>query len=92
MKSTGIIRQIDQMGRIVLPAELRRSMDIGKAETMEIFVDGDTIILKKYHPACIFCDSSREIVRFKGKTICTKCLRQLRAAPEGQEAPESPAN
>ncbi len=92
MKSTGIIRQIDRMGRIVLPAELRRSMDIEVADTMEIFVEGDAIILKKYHPACIFCDSCREIVRFKGKTVCAKCLRQLRASPEGPENPEAPAD
>ena len=90
MKSTGIIRQIDQMGRIVLPAELRRSMDIEVGDTMEIFVDGDSIILKKYHPSCVFCDSSRETVRFKGKTICSRCLRQLRVAPEEQA--EKPAD
>lgn len=90
MKSTGIIRRIDELGRIVLPAGLRRSMDIGKAETMEIFVDGDAIVLKKYHPACIFCDSGRDISRFKGKTVCGKCLRQLKTAPASSGDPASP--
>ncbi len=89
MKSTGIIRQIDRMGRIVLPAELRRSMDIEIGDTMEISVERDSIILKKYHPSCVFCDSSRETSLFKGKTICARCLRQLRAP---QEEPEAPAD
>ena len=77
MKSTGIVRRIDELGRIVLPAELRRTLNIGERETMEIFVDGSSIVLKKY-PACIFCDSARDVVLFKGKNICTRCLRQLR--------------
>lgn len=78
MKSTGIVRRIDEMGRIVLPAELRRTLDIGDKETMEIFVDGSNIVLKKYSPSCIFCDGFRDVVRFKGKSICSRCLRQLR--------------
>ena len=71
MKSTGIVRRIDELGRIVLPRSEER-------ETMEIFVDGSSIVLKKYSPACIFCDSARDVVLFKGKNICTRCLRQLR--------------
>ena len=78
MKSTGIVRRIDELGRIVLPAELRRTLNIGERETMEIFVDGSSIVLKQYSPACIFCDSARDVVLFKGKNICTRCLRQLR--------------
>ncbi len=78
MKSTGIVRRIDELGRIVLPAELRRTLNIGERETMEIFVDGSSIVLKKYSPTCIFCDSARDVVLFKGKNICTRCLRQLR--------------
>lgn len=85
MKSTGIIRQIDQMGRIVLPAELRRSMGLETSDTMEIFVDGESIILKKYHPSCVFCDRSEEVARFKGKIICSKCLRLLKDSPELSE-------
>ena len=78
MKSTGIVRRIDELGRIVLPAELRRTLNIGERETMEIFVDGSSIVLKKYSPTCIFCDSARDVVLFKGKNICTLRLRQLR--------------
>lgn len=80
MKSTGIVRRIDDLGRIVLPIELRRTLDIGERETMEIFVEGTTVVLKKYRPTCIFCDSARDIVIFKGKNICPKCLQELRKA------------
>ncbi len=82
MKSTGIVRRIDELGRIVLPAELRRTMDIKERETLEIFVDGGSIILKKYSPTCIFCDSGRNVSQFKGKNICARCLRQLREPVE----------
>lgn len=81
MKSTGIVRRIDELGRIVLPAELRRTLDIGDRETMEIFMDGSSIVLKKYSPACIFCDSGRDVALFKGKSVCSRCLRQLRESP-----------
>ena len=82
MKSTGIVRRIDELGRIVLPAELRRTLNIGERETMEIFVDGSSIVLKKYSPACIFCDSAKDIAIFKGKNICPKCLSELKRAAE----------
>ena len=88
MKSTGIVRRIDEMGRIVLPAELRRTMDIGERETMEIFTDGPSIVLKKYTPACIFCDSGRSVSLFKGKSVCARCLRQLRESSTESGAPE----
>ena len=88
MKSTGIVRRIDEMGRIVLPAELRRTMDIGERETMEIFTDGPSIVLKKYTPACIFCDSGRSVSLFKGKSVCARC-RGLVVYPSPQAgAPE----
>lgn len=82
MKSTGIVRRIDEMGRIVLPAELRRTMGLRERETMEIFTEGSSIVLKKYSPACIFCDGGRDVSRFKGKFVCARCLQQLRAADE----------
>ena len=82
MKSTGIVRKIDELGRIVLPVELRRTLDIAEKETMEIFVDGTSIVLKKYRDTCIFCDSAREISVFKGKNICAKCLQALRSDSE----------
>lgn len=78
MKSTGIVRRIDELGRIVLPAELRRTLDIGERETMEIFVEGTAVVLKKFRPTCIFCESAKDISVFKGKNICPKCLRELR--------------
>ena len=80
MKSTGIVRKIDELGRIVLPIELRRTLDIGERETMEIFVDGSSVVLKKYRPTCIFCDNVRDISVFKGKNVCPKCLREMQEA------------
>ena len=79
MKSTGIVRRVDELGRIVLPIELRRTLDIGEKETLEIFVDGDNVVLKKYRPTCVFCDSSKDISVFRGKNICPACLRELQA-------------
>jgi len=77
VKSTGIVRKIDNLGRIVLPKELRRTFDIGDKEPMEIFVDGKKIILKKYAPGCIFCESQENLVSFRGKTICESCRAEL---------------
>ena len=79
MKSTGVVRKLDELGRIVIPIELRRTMDIGLRDTLEIFVEDDSIILKKYHPACIFCNDARDVVPFHDKLICKRCLEQLKA-------------
>lgn len=81
MKSTGIVRRVDELGRIVLPIELRRTLDIGEKDALEIFVEGSTVVLKKYRPTCIFCDSARDVFVFRGKNICPKCLRELHSAP-----------
>ena len=78
MKSTGIVRKVDELGRIVLPIELRRTLDIGEKEALEIYVDEDQIILRKYAPACVFCGESHGIEVFRGKNICAACLRELR--------------
>ena len=78
MKSTGVTRQVDELGRFVLPIEIRRALDINTKDTLEIFTDEDRIVLKKYQPACTFCDSSDEIVLFAEKRICRKCLAQLK--------------
>ena len=67
MKSTGIVRKVDELGRIVLPIELRRTLDIAEKDALEIYVDGATIVLKKYQPACIFCDDATNVINFKGK-------------------------
>ena len=79
MKTTGIVRQMDSLGRIVLPIELRRPLDIAQKDSLEIYVEGNQIILKKYEPTCIFCDNSRDVVVFKGKNVCPKCLAELKA-------------
>ncbi len=78
MKSTGMIRKLDNLGRIVLPVELRRTLDLGIHDTLEILVDDDKIILKKYHPACIFCGDARDVVSFGGKLVCRHCLENLK--------------
>lgn len=77
MKSTGIVRKVDELGRIVLPIEMRRTLDIAEKDALEIYVEGTSVILKKYKPSCIFCDSNKDIIQFKGKNICPKCLREL---------------
>ena len=78
MKSTGIVRKVDELGRIVLPIEMRRTLDIGERDALEIYVEGSSVILKKYKPSCIFCDTTKDIVVFKGKNICPKCLKELK--------------
>ena len=78
MKSTGIVRKVDELGRIVLPIEMRRTLDIAERDALEIYVEGSSVILRKYRPSCIFCDSSREVSEFKGKNVCPKCLKELK--------------
>ena len=77
MKSTGIVRKVDELGRIVLPIELRRTLDIAERDPLEIYVSEDTILLKKYQPSCVFCDSVRGIINYKGKNVCTNCISAL---------------
>lgn len=77
MKSTGIVRKVDELGRIVLPIELRRTLGIEEKARIEIFVDGESIILRKYQPACIFCDNAKDIINYKGKNICPDCIRAM---------------
>lgn len=77
MKSTGIVRKVDELGRIVLPIELRRTLDIAERDSLEIFVSDDKIILRKYQPTCIFCDSARAITTFRGKNVCSNCISSL---------------
>lgn len=77
MKSTGIVRKVDELGRIVLPIELRRTLGIEEKDRIEIFVDGETIILRKYQPGCIFCDNAKDIINYKGKNICPDCIRAM---------------
>ncbi|HOQ08482.1 MAG TPA: AbrB/MazE/SpoVT family DNA-binding domain-containing protein [Clostridiales bacterium] len=78
MKSTGIVRKVDELGRVVLPIELRRTLDIAEKDALEIFIDGQNIILKKYEPACIFCGDAKDVINYKGKNICSACMKELR--------------
>lgn len=78
MKSTGIVRKVDELGRIVIPIELRRNLDIEIKDPLEIFVESDTIVLKKYAPSCIFCGQAKNIETFKGKNICPDCREELK--------------
>lgn len=80
MKATGIIRKMDELGRLCLPRELRRTLDIEDCAPIEIFVDKDAIVLKKYNPnpnACIFCNSTKHTESFYDKPICRKCVEKL---------------
>lgn len=77
MKSTGIVRKVDSLGRIVLPIELRRVMGIDIKDPIEIFVDDSHIVLGKYQPACIFCDSVSGVTEYKGAKVCADCLGKL---------------
>ncbi len=77
LKATGIVRKVDELGRIVLPKELRRTFGIEIKDAMEIYVDDDSIIFKKYEPACIFCGSAESIVNYSGKNICKECVDKM---------------
>ena len=79
VKSTGIVRKVDELRPIVLPIELRRTLDIAEKDALEIYVEGSSVILKKYRPSCIFCDGSKDITVFKGKNVCPKCLKELKS-------------
>lgn len=78
MKSTGMVRKIDELGRIVLPKEIRDTMDIKSGDGIEIFVSEDKIILKKYEPSCIFCGNADNVEFYRGKLICRDCLENLK--------------
>ena len=78
MKSTGIVRKVDALGRIVLPIELRRTLEIGERDAVEICVEGNGIVLRKYRLTCVFCDGTKDIQTFKGKNVCPRCLQELR--------------
>ena len=77
MKSTGMVRKIDDLGRIVIPIEIRNNLDIRSRDAVEMFVDGDKIVLAKYNPACIFCGEAEDVTRFHDKLVCSKCIKEL---------------
>ena len=81
MKATGILKSVDELGRIVLPKKMRESLEIDIRDKVEIFVEGDRIILKKYVPSCIFCGSDQDVVLFGEKRLCRNCLDSLKQIP-----------
>ena len=84
MKATGIVRKVDELGRIVLPIELRRTLGIEEKDPLEIYVDQEKIILKKYEPTCVFCGYANNNQLFHGKNVCREC-----AIAMGEAASES---
>lgn len=84
MKSTGMVRKLDNLGRIVLPIEMRKSMGIDVKDSIEIFAEGDSIILRRYEAGCVFCGEARGTVMLHGKRVCGQCREQLLAgSPTG---------
>jgi AbrB family transcriptional regulator, transcriptional pleiotropic regulator of transition state genes len=77
MKPAGVVRKVDQLGRIVLPKSLRKRYQMNEGDPVEILVQGDHIILERYRPRCVFCSSMEGIVDFKEKQICSDCLREM---------------
>lgn len=77
MKATGIVRRVDELGRVVIPIEIRTKFDISEKDPLEIYVDGSSIILKKYEPNCVFCGNSKKLINYKDKLICKNCLKKI---------------
>ena len=77
MKATGLVRKVDELGRVVIPIELRNKFDIKVKDPIEIFVDSNTIVLKKYEPNCVFCGNTKELVSYNDKLVCEKCIEKL---------------
>ena len=77
MKSTGITRKVDELGRIVLPIELRRTLDIAVRDELEIYMESDHIVLQKFEPSCVFCGSARNLMSYRGKNVCMDCVHNM---------------
>ncbi len=80
LRSTGIVRKLDELGRIVLPVELRKRMELSARDSIEIFVEDDKIVLKKYMPCCVFCGNAENVSYFKNKLVCSECRKELTAS------------
>jgi len=76
MKSIGIVRKVDELGRVVIPIELRRTLNIEVKDALEIFVEGDTIILRGYKPLCYICGGSEGLKTYREKKICSDCINE----------------
>ena len=79
MKSTGMIRRVDELGRVVIPKEIRNKLEIFEKDPIEIYVEGRGIILKKIEDNCIFCDNNKNLISYKNKLVCKRCLQNLQA-------------
>ena len=77
MKSTGIVRKIDNLGRLVIPKELRRIFGLDAQQGMEIYVDGESIIISKHQDKCVICDCKEGLAIFGSKLICHGCISRL---------------
>lgn len=77
MKATGIIRRVDELGRVVIPIEIRNQFNIIEKDPIEIYVDDSSIILKKYEPNCVFCGNTKNLISYKDKLVCSKCAEKL---------------
>lgn len=85
MKATGIIRKVDELGRVVIPIEIRNKFDIAEKDPIEIYVDGSSIVLKKYEPNCVFCGNTKNLSIYKDKLICSKCAKQISELDKKEE-------
>ena len=85
MKSTGIVRRMDELGRVVIPIEIRNQFNIAEKDPMEIYVDGSSIILKKFEPNCVFCGNSKNLIEYNDKLICSKCAKKIADLEAKQE-------
>ena len=77
MRSTGVVRKVDELGRVVIPIELRRTMGVNIKDPLEIYVDEEKIILSKYEPACVFCGQAKDVIHYKNKIVCSDCLEEI---------------
>ena len=86
MKSTGIIRRVDELGRVVIPIEIRNQFNIVEKDPIEIYVEGSSIILKKFEPNCIFCGSTKDLLTYEDRLICKKCSRKIGKLEDEQDS------
>jgi transcriptional pleiotropic regulator of transition state genes len=91
MKSTGVVRKIDELGRIVLPSELRKVFGIHEGDELEISVDGERVVLQKRHDVCVFCGAEGPSVEFKGRRVCGGCVGQIKRGNVELTIPEEVA-
>lgn len=82
MKATGIVRKVDELGRVVLPIELRRTLEIEEHDSLEIALEGDCILLRKYQPNCIFCGAEEDLLTYRNKRVCRSCLQEMNQEDE----------